>query len=93
MYLAMSMLLRTSPPYSIKRLHRALTAIFSEAKWTFFAMVNAEELGITSQNIDAAILKGHFSLQIAGTNDNDLGADTGTRIEMFDVLVHHANAA
>lgn len=24
-------------------------------KWTFFAMVNAEELGITSQNIDAAM--------------------------------------
>lgn len=44
-------------------------------KWTLFAMINAEELGITSQNIDQALQSKKPEVMRFVGNDGDYGAD------------------
>ncbi len=44
-------------------------------KWTLFAMINAEELGITSENIDAALKSNKPEIMRFVGNDGDYGAD------------------
>jgi general L-amino acid transport system substrate-binding protein len=46
-------------------------------KWTLFAMVNAEELGITSKNIDQALQSKQPEVMRFVGNDGDFGADIG----------------
>jgi general L-amino acid transport system substrate-binding protein len=44
-------------------------------KWTLFAMINAEELGITSKNIDEALKSKKPEVMRFVGNDGDYGAD------------------
>lgn len=44
-------------------------------KWTLFAMINAEELGITSKNIDEALKSKKPEIMRFLGNDGDYGAD------------------
>ena len=46
-------------------------------KWTLFAMINAEELGITSKNIDDALKSEKPEVKRFVGNDGDYGADIG----------------
>jgi general L-amino acid transport system substrate-binding protein len=46
-------------------------------KWTLFAMINAEELGITSKNIDEALKSEKPEVKRFVGNDGDYGADIG----------------
>jgi general L-amino acid transport system substrate-binding protein len=46
-------------------------------KWTLFAMINAEELGVTSKNIDEALKSKKPEVMRLVGNDGDYGADIG----------------
>jgi general L-amino acid transport system substrate-binding protein len=46
-------------------------------KWTLFAMINAEELGINSKNIDEALKSEKPEVKRFVGNDGDYGADIG----------------
>jgi len=46
-------------------------------KWTLFAMIDAEELGINSKNIDAALKSAKPEVMRFVGNDGDYGADLG----------------
>ncbi len=46
-------------------------------KWVLFAMIDAEELGISSQNIDAALKSQKPEVRRFVGNDGDYGADIG----------------
>ena len=46
-------------------------------KWTLFAMIDAEELGITSKNIDEALKSKKPEVMRFVGNDGDYGADIG----------------
>ena len=46
-------------------------------KWTLFAMINAEELGISSKNIDEALKSEKPEVKRFVGNDGDYGADIG----------------
>jgi general L-amino acid transport system substrate-binding protein len=46
-------------------------------KWTLFAMINAEELGITSKNVDEAMRSGKPEVQRFMGVSSDYGDDIG----------------
>jgi len=50
---------------------------FNIVKWTLFAQVNAEEMGLTSANIDAALKSENPSVQRLVGTSGDAGAKLG----------------
>ncbi|MEP1208050.1 MAG: amino acid ABC transporter substrate-binding protein [Rhizobiaceae bacterium] len=46
-------------------------------KWVLFALINAEELGVTSQNLDQALASKKPSIKRFTGTDNDLGTQLG----------------
>jgi general L-amino acid transport system substrate-binding protein len=58
-------------------------------KWTLFAMINAEELGISSQNIDEAMeSKKPDVMRFVGT-DGDFGEDIGLTSDWAARIIRH----
>ena len=58
-------------------------------KWTLFAMINAEELGITSKNIDEALKSKKPEVMRLLGNDGDYGADIGLPKDWAVRIIRH----
>jgi general L-amino acid transport system substrate-binding protein len=58
-------------------------------KWTLFAMINAEELGISSKNIDEAIQSKQPEVMRFVGNDGDYGAEIGLSKDWAVRIIRH----
>ena len=58
-------------------------------KWTFYAMVNAEELGITSKNIDEALKSKKPDVMRFVGNEGDYGEDLGLAKDWAVRIIRH----
>jgi general L-amino acid transport system substrate-binding protein len=58
-------------------------------KWTLFAMINAEELGITSENIDEALKSKKPEVMRFVGNDGDYGADLNLPKDWAVRIIRH----
>ena len=60
---------------------------FSIVKWTLFAMINAEELGVTQKNVDVMVKSDKPDLKRAFGTDGNLGAELGLSKDWFYRIV------
>ena len=58
-------------------------------KWTLYAMINAEELGITSQNIDEALKSTKPDVMRLVGNDGSFGPDLGLSKDWAVRIIRH----
>jgi general L-amino acid transport system substrate-binding protein len=58
-------------------------------KWAFYAMVNAEELGITSKNIDAALKSDKPDVKRLMGNEGNYGEDLGLTKDWAARIIRH----
>src|SRR5512141_3491428 len=58
-------------------------------KWTLYAMINAEELGVTSKNIDEALKSKKPEIMRFVGNDGDYGADLDLPKDWAVRIVRH----
>jgi general L-amino acid transport system substrate-binding protein len=58
-------------------------------KWTLFAMIDAEELGISSKNIDEALKSKKPEVMRFVGNDGDFGADIGLSADWAVRIIRH----